>query len=96
MVGRNFVRLVCIGYFSLLCCGVIAAQAKTVTAREVVARIQQHDGVAWHTETVDTFKAGDPGFMSIQVPCSVEAVTFLRAQALIEWRRGGWHCFRMC
>jgi putative NIF3 family GTP cyclohydrolase 1 type 2 len=30
------------------------------TAREVVAAIQEHAGVPWKKETVDTFKAGDP------------------------------------
>ncbi len=30
------------------------------TAREVVAAIQTHVGVPWATETVDTFKAGNP------------------------------------
>src|SRR5215469_17335074 len=79
MFGRNFVRLVCIGYFSLLCCGVIAAQAKTVTAREVVARIQQHVGVAWHAETVDTFKAGDPN-----TPVTGIAVTMMATLDVIE------------
>jgi putative NIF3 family GTP cyclohydrolase 1 type 2 len=31
-----------------------------ITAREVEKRIQEHVGVPWQTETVDTFKAGDP------------------------------------
>jgi putative NIF3 family GTP cyclohydrolase 1 type 2 len=35
------------------------AQGKP-TAREVVAAIQEHVGVPWRKETVDTFKAGDP------------------------------------
>ena len=38
----------------------IGAQEKPPTAREVIALIQQHVGVPWQTETVDTFKAGDP------------------------------------
>jgi putative NIF3 family GTP cyclohydrolase 1 type 2 len=36
------------------------AQEKRPTAREVVAAIQEHVGVPWKTETVDTFKAGAP------------------------------------
>jgi len=36
------------------------AQAKPLTAREVVTRIQAHVGIPWMTETVDTFKAGNP------------------------------------
>ena len=34
--------------------------AGTLTARQVIERIQAHVGVPWHSETVDTFKAGDP------------------------------------
>jgi putative NIF3 family GTP cyclohydrolase 1 type 2 len=42
-------------------CGLHAeAQEKRPTAREVVAAIQEHVGVPWKTETVDTFKAGNP------------------------------------
>jgi putative NIF3 family GTP cyclohydrolase 1 type 2 len=37
-----------------------AAQAKSLTAREVIARIQAHVGISWQQETVDTFKAGNP------------------------------------
>jgi putative NIF3 family GTP cyclohydrolase 1 type 2 len=36
------------------------AQEKSVTARDVIARVQQQVGVPWAAETVDTFKAGDP------------------------------------
>jgi len=36
-----------------------AAEGKP-SAREVVAAIQEHVGVPWRKETVDTFKAGDP------------------------------------
>ncbi|PYT44220.1 MAG: hypothetical protein DMG45_04415 [Acidobacteria bacterium] len=42
-------------------CGLAAeAQEKRPTAREVIAAIQEHVGVPWNTETVDTFKAGNP------------------------------------
>jgi putative NIF3 family GTP cyclohydrolase 1 type 2 len=34
--------------------------AETITARQVVARIQKESGVTWRSPTVDTFKAGDP------------------------------------
>jgi putative NIF3 family GTP cyclohydrolase 1 type 2 len=37
-----------------------SAQERPITAREVVQRIQEHVGVPWQKETVDTFKAGDP------------------------------------
>ena len=36
------------------------AQQRRITAREVVAEIQKQVRVEWQTETVDTFKAGDP------------------------------------
>jgi putative NIF3 family GTP cyclohydrolase 1 type 2 len=36
------------------------AQEKRPTAAEVVAAIQEHVGVPWKTDTVDTFKAGNP------------------------------------
>lgn len=37
-----------------------AAQTKPLTAREVIARIQEHVGIPWMPQTVDTFKAGNP------------------------------------
>ena len=37
-----------------------SAQERPLTARDVVQRIQEHVGVPWQKETVDTFKAGDP------------------------------------
>jgi putative NIF3 family GTP cyclohydrolase 1 type 2 len=43
-----------------MCGGTAAAQEKRPTAGEVVAAIQEHVGVPWKTETVDTFKAGSP------------------------------------
>ena len=36
------------------------AQSGTLTARQVIERIQQHVGVPWRAQTVDTFKAGNP------------------------------------
>ena len=36
------------------------AQTGGITARQVIERIQKNVGVPWRTETVDTFKAGDP------------------------------------
>src|SRR5882672_4594672 len=38
----------------------VFAQDHPLTAREVVQRIQDHVGIPWQKETVDTFKAGDP------------------------------------
>src|ERR1700704_3771873 len=39
---------------------VARARDPQLTAREVVARIQQQVGVPWQSDTVDTFKAGNP------------------------------------
>jgi putative NIF3 family GTP cyclohydrolase 1 type 2 len=39
---------------------VAGAQTKAPTAREIVKEIQDHVGVPWQKETVDTFKAGNP------------------------------------
>jgi putative NIF3 family GTP cyclohydrolase 1 type 2 len=36
------------------------AQSGNLTARQVIEQIQKNIGVPWRTETVDTFKAGDP------------------------------------
>jgi putative NIF3 family GTP cyclohydrolase 1 type 2 len=36
------------------------AQPASLTARQVIERIQSHVGVPWSEKTVDTFKAGDP------------------------------------
>ena len=36
------------------------AQSGLLTARQVIERIQQHVGVPWRAQTVDTFKAGNP------------------------------------
>jgi putative NIF3 family GTP cyclohydrolase 1 type 2 len=37
-----------------------AQQGKSLTARQIVTLIQQHSGVPWAGQTVDTFKAGNP------------------------------------
>ena len=38
----------------------VRAQSGALTARQVIVRIQQHVGVPWRSQTVDTFKAGNP------------------------------------
>src|SRR5271157_701227 len=37
-----------------------SAQSNPLTARQVIERIQKNVGVPWRSQTVDTFKAGDP------------------------------------
>ncbi len=39
---------------------VSSAQDNRLTAWQVIERIQKNVGVAWRSQTVDTFKAGDP------------------------------------
>src|SRR5437773_11141096 len=39
---------------------VCEAQSKTPTAAEMIAEMQQHVGIPWMNDTVDTIKAGDP------------------------------------
>ena len=45
---------------AVLFCSTALAQDRKLTAREVIARIQQQVGVPWQRDTVDTFKAGNP------------------------------------
>jgi putative NIF3 family GTP cyclohydrolase 1 type 2 len=44
----------------LLSVRVVDAQEHRITARELVTQIQEQVGVEWKTDTVDTFKAGNP------------------------------------
>jgi putative NIF3 family GTP cyclohydrolase 1 type 2 len=48
------------------------AQQKPLTAREVIGRIQAHVGIPWQSDTVDTFKAGNP-----DIPVTGIAVTMM-------------------
>jgi len=54
------------------------AQAK-LTAGDVVALIQKNVGVAWRTDTVDTFKAG-----GAQIPVTGIAVTMMATMDVLE------------
>jgi putative NIF3 family GTP cyclohydrolase 1 type 2 len=58
---RKNLRLTCLLSFSFFMNGFSTAfaQERQISAREVVQRIQEHVGVPWQEETVDTFKAGD-------------------------------------
>ena len=42
-----------------------AAQQKSLTARQVIERIQAHVAVPWQSDTVDTFKAAVPTHRSL-------------------------------
>jgi putative NIF3 family GTP cyclohydrolase 1 type 2 len=55
------------------------AQGQHLTAREVIARIQQQVGVPWQSDTVDTFKAGNP-----DSPVSGIAVTMMATLDVLQ------------
>src|SRR5437762_144605 len=56
-----------------------SARDQRLTAREVVARIQQQVGVPWQSDTVDTFKAGDP-----DTPVTGIAVTMMATLDVLQ------------
>ena len=50
-----------IALLSLAASSCLQAQpTEGLTARQIIERIQEHVGVTWNNNTVDTFKAGDP------------------------------------
>jgi putative NIF3 family GTP cyclohydrolase 1 type 2 len=49
------------------------------TAREIVAAIQQHVGIPWMSQTVDTFKAGNP-----ETPVTGIAVTMMATLDVLQ------------
>jgi putative NIF3 family GTP cyclohydrolase 1 type 2 len=59
-VHRNVIRLFLPAFALWLSCAAALSQEKPLSAQQIVQRIQEHVGVPWHTNTVDTFKAGDP------------------------------------
>lgn len=55
------------------------ARDQPLTAREVIARIQQQVGVPWQSDTVDTFKAGNP-----DTPVTGIAVTMMATLEVLQ------------
>lgn len=50
-----------ISLFLLATAAIVSGQqSDALTAQQVIERIQAHVGVPWRSQTVDTFKAGDP------------------------------------
>jgi putative NIF3 family GTP cyclohydrolase 1 type 2 len=66
-------------FFVLLTAPFASGQDKQPTAREVIAAIQQHVGVPWQKETVDTFKAGNP-----DIPVMGIAVTMMATLDVLQ------------
>ncbi|MEN3337703.1 MAG: hypothetical protein V7647_1379 [Acidobacteriota bacterium] len=60
--------------------------ARSVTAREVVGRIQAHVGVPWREKTVDGFKAGDPDTAVTGIATTVMATLDVLHQAAAAGR----------
>lgn len=58
---------------------IVSGQQTTITARQIVNRIQQHLGVQLPPDTVDTFKAGDP-----DTPVSGIAVTMMATLDVLQ------------
>jgi putative NIF3 family GTP cyclohydrolase 1 type 2 len=65
--------------FTLLLPAAGLAQSHTLTARQVIERIQAHVGVPWSSETVDTFKAGNP-----DAPVTGIAVTMMATLEVLK------------
>jgi putative NIF3 family GTP cyclohydrolase 1 type 2 len=79
-MGRNSAAFASLLLATVVIGGQIAdAQEKRPTAREVVAAIQEHVGVAWQKETVDTFKAGNP-----DAPVTGIAVTMMATMDVLQ------------
>ena len=49
-----------VGFAIILAAAAACGQQKQITARDVVAQIQKQIGLPWKSQTVDTFKAGNP------------------------------------
>jgi putative NIF3 family GTP cyclohydrolase 1 type 2 len=72
LMGATFVVAALVGQQTM-------AQDKKPTAREVVAAIQEHVGIPWQKETVDTFKAGNP-----DTPVTGIAVTMMATLDVLQ------------
>jgi len=80
----NFHRLAIVALLSALMltapvCVSVRAQTKQPSAREIVKSIQDHIGIPWMTETVDTFKAGNP-----DMPVTGVAVTMMATLDVLQ------------
>lgn len=59
--------------------GALRSQNSSITAGEVIERIQKNVGVPWRAETVDTFKAGSP-----QTPVKGIATTMMATLDVLQ------------
>ncbi len=49
-----------VAFAAAVSCSAAPAQNHTITAKEVIQRIQKNVGIPWRAETIDGFKAGNP------------------------------------
>ena len=77
--GKHRTRLIVLLLGFVFLSSTAMAQHTKPTAREVIAAIQQHVGVPWQKETVDTFKAGDP-----ETPVTGIAVTMMATLDVLQ------------
>ncbi len=64
---------------SLLLGACASAQTQTISAQQIIDRIQKEVGVPWRAQTVDTFKAGDP-----HTPVTGVAVTMMATLDVLQ------------
>ena len=62
----------------------LAGQRASLTAGQVVARIQKNAGVPWRAGTLDTFKAGDPATAVLGIATTAMATMDVLARAAKE------------
>jgi putative NIF3 family GTP cyclohydrolase 1 type 2 len=78
-IFRTALFLAAAAIIAALTCTIAQPQTKQPTAREVVKAIQDHIGIPWMTQTVDTFKAGDP-----DTPVTGIAVTMMATLDVLQ------------
>src|ERR1700733_628787 len=78
-IFRTALFLAAAAIIAALTCTIARPQTKQPTAREVVKAIQDHIGIPWMTQTVDTFKAGDP-----DTPVTGIAVTMMATLDVLQ------------
>jgi putative NIF3 family GTP cyclohydrolase 1 type 2 len=66
-------------FAGLLVAACAGARTPTITAQQIIDRIQKEVGVEWHAQTVDTFKAGDPN-----TPVTGVAVTMMATLDVLQ------------
>ncbi|MGH9373261.1 MAG: Nif3-like dinuclear metal center hexameric protein [Vicinamibacterales bacterium] len=79
---REFVTLAAIGTTAAPSVLSRSSASAALTAGEIVDRIRNNVGVEWRPETVDTFKAGDPGTVATGIVTTAMATMDVLRQAV--------------